>query len=366
MIHHDLRFEGIDATTLTRLFALFDPPPGEERPEGRRGFLAQLAASSTIPEPDLPPRGARPAVVLVEGGAPLRAFMPGGGVVSTDDLIAPLERRELSRWRERHQYAFVVAIRVEVLPDIIARMQLAVPLGGDLAAQALAALRTLEPAFEKDILVDPPLLGRGVKLPSVELLQRTFDHVLPDDRSFVLYVLHKGAVWASLIARKRHGDIDLITSHLALASSVRVCSVGDAARVCTAVTRRFAPPHIAAFISLPSWRRFVGGDRSALAAALAARQAVIDPCPRWLLALIGAGALTEAARRSARLAGKLLSSTSLGGLFGSGPEQWVEKMGNPLEALGLDPWELMRWARGWSRRGLPLVLAPEFFVGGET
>lgn len=364
MIHRDLQLE-MDATTMARLIALFDPPAEKEQPPRRRSLLAQLKDSTAIPEEDLPLPGALPAVVLVRGGAAQRAFVPWRGVVSCQDLRAPLERRELARWRARHGFAFVVAVRTEALPERLSELQRAIPLDGDLAAQAICALSALLPALERDLLLEPRLFARPLNVPSFELLQRTFDRVLPDEHSFVLYIFERGSVWASLIARKRAGDIDLVTTHHALAARVRATSVKDASRIRDEVGRRFGTPHIAAFVPLGSWRQFVRGDRSALATALAARQAVIDPCPRWLLALIGAGAITEAARRSARLAGKLLSHTPIGGIFGAGTGQLVEKMGNPLEALGLDPWELMRWTRAWSRRALPVIMEGELLAGGE-
>jgi hypothetical protein len=61
-----------------------------------------------------------------------------------------------------------------------------------------------------------------------------------------------------------------------------------------------------------------------------------------------------------RLAGKLLSSTRLGAKLLPGgteaAERFVQAVSSPLEALGLDPWELLRWSRDWTRR---IKLRPE-------
>jgi hypothetical protein len=63
--------------------------------------------------------------------------------------------------------------------------------------------------------------------------------------------------------------------------------------------------------------------------------------------------VAEAASRSVRLAGKLLSASGFGARLLGGAaaaERLVQAVSNPLEALGLDPWDLLRWARDWARR----------------
>lgn len=84
---------------------------------------------------------------------------------------------------------------------------------------------------------------------------------------------------------------------------------------------------------------------AALARAAASRQAVLSPCPTWLLAFVGLGAVSDVAGRSARLAGKLLSKT---GLLPNADK--VLQAINPLEVLGADPWEALDFARRWSIR----------------
>ena len=213
-------------------------------------------------------------------------------------------------------------------------------------------LRVFRDALGKGVLVDPKLLG-AAPIPQASLLQMTFDRMLPDRRSLVFYLLHGGAIYTSLIVAKNAGDIDLITTHDAIADRVpHLSSVRDARMVIQAVRERIARPHIGVFLPRSVWYETVDGDRSAIARAMAARRAVIDPAPAWLLAIVGAGVMAEAATRTGRLAGQLLSASRLGAqLFGSRrAEKLVQTLSNPLDALGLDPWEALRWGRDWRRR----------------
>jgi hypothetical protein len=315
--------------------------------------LARLA-EATAP----PPRSttalslAMPAVVLTRGERIVRIVRLGGGTLAAD--LTSTQQADLRAYRTRHGLPFVAAVDLDQLPAVWAEVQAAVRPEEDYVAQLLAMAHVLREALGRGALrLDPRAFGR-VPLPSYALLQATFNQLLPDDRSFSFYLVDGGRIWTSLIAVKREGDLTLVTSHAAIADRVHLSSIrADAPAVVRVISERFAPVHIGVFLPLRTWHELVAGDRSAIARALASRQAVVDPAPSWLKALVGAGAVAEAATRSVRLAGKLLSASGLGARLLGGAaaaERLVQTVSNPLEALGLDPWDLLRWARDWARR----------------
>jgi hypothetical protein len=366
MISPELRFCDIDPEHWANLMHLLHPPPGGDPAPPSLSPLARLArATDAAPRSTTALSLEMPALVLHRGGRVLRIARLGGGTLPAREL-ASVSADELRALRKRLGLPFVVAVDVDALPGLWADAQAAVPPDEDYVAQQLAMVRVLRQAVGQSVLVDPPLAGH-LPLPSAALLQTTFDQLLPDDRSFVFYLVDGGRVWTSLIAAKAAGDLYLVTTHAAVASRARFSSIrADAPAVIRAVGERFDPVHIGLFLPLRAWHEAIAGDRSAIARALANRQAVLDPAPSWLMALVGAGAVAEVATRSARLAGRLLAASGLGARLMPGgaaaAEKLVQTMTNPLEALGLDPWDLLRWARDWARR---LELEREVFRSGQ-
>ena len=291
-------------------------------------------------------------VALVRGSQVVRLVRLGGGKLSVGSLrSAGLD--ELHAFRLRHGLPFVAAVDIDALPRLWADVQTAVHLDDDLVAQQLAVVRVLQRAVAaQELLVEPRLFG-GQPIPPLPVVQATFDRVLPDRRSLVFYLVDRRRIWTSLIAVKRDGDIQLVTTHRAIADEVRFTSIHhDAPRVIEAVTRRYEPVHIGAFLPLSSWHRLIRGDRSAVARAISGRRCVLEPCPPWLLALVGVGVMSEAASHSVRMAGRLLSRTGL--LPGTTAERLLSSVTSPLDALGVDPWEALAWGRDWTQRIMPL------------
>jgi hypothetical protein len=356
MISPTLEMREINPVHWRRLTELLLPPPGGD-PTPRSGggalsFISRATAPAKVSSTALSP--AMPAVALVRGGQVLRIFQLGGGTLSHTELPT-VSQEELRAFRKRHHLPFVAAVDLDALPDLWSEVQARVSFDDDLVAQQLMMLQTFRRALGRSIWVDPMLFG-AAPLPTYKVLQLTFDRMLPDRKSFVFYLTEAGQIWTSLIAVKRHGDLCLVTTHDAIAHRVRLSSIrSDAPAVLKAVSQEIAPPHIGVFLPLSVWHETAAGDRSAIARALAARRAAISPAPPWLLALVGVGAVAEAASRSGRLANTLLKTSRLGAQFLPGQasraaEKLVDTLSNPLEALGLDPWEMLRWGREWRRR----------------
>jgi hypothetical protein len=353
MISTRLKFTDIDPVHWARLLDLMLPPPGGD-PEldlggGALATLARVTSaprrSSTALSPEMP------AVVLYRKGRIVRIVRLGGGTLPPDALASPWPE-DLRRFRKSRKLPFVAAVDLDALPWLMAEAQRRVALDDDLVAQQLAMLNVFREALGRTVHVDPTPSGEAPP-PAHRLLQLTFDRLLPDDTSLVFYLADGRRLWTSLIAAKRGGDLHVVTTHAAIADRVRFGSIrADAKAVLSAVAERFEPPHIGMFLPLQTWHELVAGDRSAIARALAVRRAVIDPAPPWLLALVGAGAMAEGLTRGGRLAGQLLSSSKLGSrlLGGKAAGRVVQTLSNPLETIGLDPWELLRWGRDWRRR----------------
>ena len=357
MISPNLRLEAIDPVHWANLLRLMHPPAGgaSDAPEPLVWSPFDRLMKATNAPPPLEPSTAlspeTPALALLRGERVLRIVRWGGGQLPAGDLASP-RQEDLRAFRRRHQLPFVAAVDLDALPALWAEAQARVGVGEDYVAQLLAMARVARDALGKSLHLDPRLMGM-MPLPSYSLLQTTFNTVLPDGRSFVFYVVDGSRIWTSLIVAKRAGDLYLITTHQAIADRVYFSDLrAHAPAVLKAVAERFDPPHLGLFLPLRVWHELLAGDRSAIARALTMRTAVVDPAPSWFVGLVGAGAVAEAASRSARLAGKLLAGTRLGSFFPSGgkAEKLVHSVAHPFESLGLDPWELLRWARDWARR----------------
>jgi hypothetical protein len=354
VISPSLRVEAIDPLHWANLFRLMHPPPGgDPEPQiwGPLGRLARAGAPARAPSSALSPE--RPALALLRGQQVVRIVRWGGGELPTAEL-GSTSQEDLRAFRRRHQLPLLAAVDLDALPALWAEAQARVSTGEDYVAQLLAMARVAREALGKSLHVDPRIIGL-MPLPTYALLQTTFNTILPDERSLVFYLVEGGRIWTSLIAAKRGGDLYLVTTHQAVADRAYFSDIrSHAPGVLRAVADRFDPPHVGIFLPLRTWHELVAGDRSAIARALATRTALLDPAPPWLLAVVGAGAVAEAATRSARLAGRLLSGTRLGQRLMPGgaeaAEKLVQTVTNPLEALGLDPWDLLRWARDWARR----------------
>ncbi len=363
MISRSLKIESLDAEPLRHLLALLDPPKSKgSAPQGASAWIDRLTGGAVNRHEPLPPKTARAALVLLRQGQVVRILLLGAGHLDSDGEIPPtclgsVDDENLSRLRDKEGLALVIALRSEALPDLVKAIAQRHRPNDDPVAQVLSAARVLQDAIGHDLWISPKNLT-SLPLPPYELLSRSFDRMLPDGRTLMFYIFDGGRVWTSLIARKRGGDIDLITSQRALPRESTLRKVSDLLHVRKLVEARYGPPHICLGVTLGDWQRFVHGDRSALARAIATRKAILDPAPAWLRALIGAGAVSEAASRSTRLAGKLLSRSPLGGLLGGAPERLASKLKTPLDALGLDPWELLAVGSSWTRRALPLIVGP--------
>jgi hypothetical protein len=230
---------------------------------------------------------------------------------------------------------------------------------GDLVAQGLTCLRACKRYNGRGIWTHPGML-EIVPPMMYESLQRTFDLLLPDKSSAVIYVIEDdhSDVHASLIAVKRSGDIELVTTHLGLEDAL---SGPDLARrwhhaykrLLELVTQRYAPPSLAVFLQRKTFERIVTGPRDQLARELTAKNVIIDPVPAWLLGLLGGATMAAFASRGAKALARMLPSPArrmAADLAQTAQTIMRDSGAHPFDLLGFDPMALWNDLRQLYRR----------------
>ena len=282
MISPDLRIVDVDGAHWSNFLSLFQAPEGA-RPVRREGTL----------------------LVFVKGREVLRAIRTGSGPLPSHDVEWRGPGTPLAPIRKRLHASRMIVIEEDALPRLFGDAERLLGPDQDYAAQILDILRALKMRLGAGLWIDPPILPM---LPTFEVVQRTFDRVLPDGRTFVLYVIDDvtGALWSSLILHKERGDLTLLTTHQAVADEVTIGRTWrrDYKHVRVAVRDRIGPPHIGVFISVEAARRVIHGPWGSLVREMARRHAVVDPAPAVFLGLLGGTVALGAAALFDRLRGK--------------------------------------------------------------
>src|SRR6185503_14615264 len=100
-----------------------------------------------------------------------------------------------------------VVVRDGAIEELTERGAERMELGGDYAAQWLVLLQAArELEDEGKLLFHPP--GARLPLPTVGVLRRALDLLLPDDRSLVFVLWEGQTVWTAFALHRRGGEID--------------------------------------------------------------------------------------------------------------------------------------------------------------
>lgn len=239
--------------------------------------------------------------------------------------------------------------------DDIAGMPRGELAAGDLVAQSLACLRACKRHGGRGIWTHPPMLDR---VPPVahEPMQRTFDLLIPDHSSLVAYVFEDDAsdVHASLIAVKRGGDIDLVTTHLGVEDALSGAGLAQSwrqsyRRLLALVDKRYAPASLAVFLERATFERIATGPSDQLAREINARNVIIDPAPAWLLGLLGGATMAAFASRGAKALARMLPTPArrvAADLAHTAQSVMRDSGAHPFDLLGFDPVALWHDLRG--------------------
>ncbi len=310
MISPHIRFDHLDPTAWRRVHHLLAPP--------RPGAPASARSQSPMP-----------LVLFIEKGQCVKALRPGTGRLDPKDF--PWSGTfSLGRHRRTVGAPIAFAVEDDALDRIAAVIDRRLLAGDDLAAQLLEASRAGRAELGRGVHVDPDVLGL-LPVPSYAALQKTFDTLVPDDRSIALFLFDssRGDPWCSLIIAKQGGDAVRVTTHAALGVRAPDFRGGRHKELLMALESKVARPHAALFATLDAWREIVGPEPGALATQVALGRAVIDPAPPWVVALTGAGAV----------AGVAQIASSLFGRFVPQAVKDTARAMSPFAALGFDPIE---------------------------
>ena len=245
----------------------------------------------------------------------------------------------------------VVAIERAVLGELMAEIEAELALGDDMVAQWLVMVRAVKSRAGRGIWTEPHVLEL-VPPVSYDALQRTFDMLIPDDTSMVAYIIEDDCsdVHASIIAVKRGGHIDLVTTHMAVADALSGPELARnwrrlSRRSLDLVSRRFARPSVAVFLERATLLEILRGPGDRLAREINARNVIIDPAPTWLLGLLGGATMAAMATRGAKALAMVLPPQArkmASDLAHSAQSAVRGRVGDPFALLGFDPIELWR------------------------
>lgn len=293
------------------------------------------------------------AVVIVESGRPgtsptlLKTVVRGKGDVPIAGLTLPdMSDKSLAALKTQLGANFLVVLESGIAGEVIGAVEREIDPRASMTEQALVWLRVLKQYDGKGLGTSPAILPL-LPAPPIDALTKSFDLLIPDKSTLVAYVFENdgSGVFASVIARKRRGEIDLVTTHLALEHELSAKSLArDPARhrerLCQLIADRFDRVAVGVFLDRATFERILIGPPDQLARELNNKKLIIDPAPTWLLGLLGGATMAAVASRGARaLAGFLpKSARKMATDFASVAQDTLKERGaHPFALLGFDP-----------------------------
>lgn len=323
MIAADLRFEGFDVRSWTNLLSLFMPGLNDRlKPsaEGHRGSATFIRDHE---------RRVVNALHSLEG--------------RIDRWIGKTLEGELSAVAADVSATRVLVLRVGAMEELAERVALRHDPNADYLAQLMGMLRAAREMMDAGWIELWPNPVANLPLPSAATLDRALDIVLPDDRA-ALFVLWDRELWTAVALRRRGGAIDRVAGPDLLRDWAGPLG-GDWRRdyrvFVDAVARSVAPVHLGIFAEADTARELLRGtDPGRWARAVAVRDLVINPMPRFVMAGLGA----DAARGVGRASAKALGGLDLAGAalpIASWVRQRLTDARTVRDVLGFDPLELL-------------------------
>ncbi|HJL16665.1 MAG TPA: hypothetical protein RMH99_13465 [Sandaracinaceae bacterium LLY-WYZ-13_1] len=341
MISRSLRFEGFDSRSWTNLLSLFAPNvTGRLETEGM-GDAPEL----DHPSPGEGRRGAL-VVVLDDRERVLKAFHTLRGRVVGLTYPGPDRLEELA-----HEWGALrcVVLREGVMEEIGERVAKRVERSDDYLAQWLVVARTVREMGEAGLLLTWPRPLGDVPIPTIGMVRRALDTVLPDGRAMVMVVWNGGSPWTGVVLRRSGGAIDLVAGPDLIARWTGPLG-GDWRRdyrvISDAVARAVAPVHLGIFTDLTHVRDLLrSADPGAWARAVAVRDVIVHPTPPYVAVALGADAVRAFAQQSARWLGGLDALGQLAPLA-SYVRGRVAEVASVTATLGFDPLAVLaQWLR---------------------
>lgn len=341
MISEALRVEGFDSRSWTNLLSLFAPNVTH-----RLETEGAPDAPEIEEKPSVEHRSGALVVVLDDRERVLKAFHTRRGRVVGLTYPGPDGLAELAvRWGA----ARCVVLREGVLEEIGERVARRLERGEDYVAQWLVVARTIREMSEAGLLLTYPRPLADVPIPTIGMVRRAMDTVLPDGHAVVVVVWNGTSPWTGLVLRRREGSIDRIAGPDLVARWTGPLG-GDWRRdyrvISQAVTRSVAPVHLGVFTELSTLRTLLrNADPGAWARAVAVRDVIIHPTPPYVAVALGADAVRAFAKQSAQWLGGIDAIGQLAPIA-SYFRGRVAKVASVTATLGFDPLKVLAvWIR---------------------
>ncbi|MEQ8454681.1 MAG: hypothetical protein RLO52_27085 [Sandaracinaceae bacterium] len=343
MISENLRFEGFDSRSWTNLISLFAPNVPAR--------MASDAAASDAPELEAQPDAKEKAdgalvVVLDDRERVLKALHTVRGRIKGLEYPG---HDALPQLAERWRAAQVYVLREGVIEEIGERLAKRIERGEDYVSQLLVVARTIREMNEAGLLHTWPRPMASVPIPTIGMVRRALDTVLPDERAMVLVVWNGAAPWTGMALRRRGGNIDLVAGPDLIARWSGPLG-GDWRRdyrvISDAVARAVAPVHLGVFTDLSTLRRLLRTfEPGAWTRAVAVRDVIVHPTPPYVAVALGADAVRAAAKESARWLGGIDALSQLAPLARYVRGR-VAEVASVSATLGFDPLQVLAlWLR---------------------
>lgn len=289
MIGGDVKMEGFDARSWTRLVGLFAPPvvmhrPPSDKPSGT--LVLTVSSSGRI----------RRALHSLRGPLPALSGTPYGD---------PGALLHLAR---QHRAYRVLVVREGALEEIADRIALRMHRDDDYLAQWLVVVRAVREALDAGSLQLHPRPLAGLPIPTAPMIHRALDAILPDDTALVLATFEGDALATAVALRRHGGEIDRVLGPDMLTRWTGPLG-GDWRRDHRVLTDRVAehvaPVHLGLYAQHEDLRALLRNAKpGAWARAAATRELIVQPSPPYVAVALGADAMRAAAKRSsAYLAG---------------------------------------------------------------
>lgn len=291
MISPDLRVEGFDTPSWTRLISLFMPGLDErlaDHVEGARGTLTLVEDSERI------------VLTAIDSQ---RGPVPALCGSSVDDL---------HQIALEHSVRRVLVLRTGTMEELSERLGLSARVRDDYISQLIGLLRAVRGAMDAGHIRLWPNPFANVPIPPPGAFTRALDILLPRDRAILVMLFEPGTspavmATAAAIRRNHDGEIDLLAGPDLLRSWAGPTG-GDWQRdyrvYVDAVSRNVAEVHLGLFSEVPTLKALLrGGDPGSWAAETATRNVIMSPVPATVAVAVGADALRGVGRASAKALG---------------------------------------------------------------
>jgi hypothetical protein len=317
MISEDFRFEGFDARDFLNLLSLFRGTGGGAAPleDAPRGMLVIVTE---------PGGGPIAALITGRGAIPLPAFTP-------ESPIEPLCRQ--------HGVERAVLIEEGTIEELTERAAERLSPSSDYAAQWLALLGAARELEDEGKLRFWPPRSR-LPLPTSNMITRALDLLLPEDHVLLIALWHGEALWTACALHRRGNEIDRILGPKLLLDWTGPLG-GDYRRdqrvIRRAVERALGPVHLGLFAQHEAVQALLRDPSpGAWARAVALREIIISPAPRYVHLAVGA----DAARAAGARARDWLGGIDIAGYVTPAAQfarEHVARIGSVTQILGFNP-----------------------------